>query len=806
MEIIEDFKNYTNNSFELSEFQEKACLSIIQNKHVLVTAHTGSGKTLPAEFAIYYFVHVMKKRVIYTSPIKALSNQKYKEFKEKFKSMEIGILTGDIKHNPEANVLIMTTEILQNNCYKQQNRGLFLDFEINMENDLGCVIFDEVHYIDDIDRGTIWEQTMIMLPDHIPFVMLSATIGQKEIFGKWIEKMTNKDVVICHHDKRVVPLCFYEYYNIPDKYVTNIKDKTKKKIFQQKLDSNLKIIKKNNFYDYNILKNTKKCNNELNKDRYRVAQKFVINECLKELRDKDMFPCLLFVFSRKQVEHYSQQITTPLYLEGEKDSYIEPYFRQKIINQFTNWREYISLPEYKFYVNLLEKGIGIHHAGMLPVFREIMEIMYEQKYIKCLIATETFAIGLNMPTRTVIFSSLYKHDGNKLRILQNHEFTQMAGRAGRRNLDKIGHVILMTNLYDDLNESEYNRLFQTTPKILKSKFRISYHLLLNYLHVYSENDFINMVKKSLMNLDIDNQIKKNEININTLKNEINEYENIIKSYDFNMKEFFTHYNELKEKIKISKNKERKLLNREIKNIEETYEKRIKQKHIYEKYCDVIDSIKREENEKQFAENYIKEQIKGLYILLEKNNFIDNEKNPTQKGLNACYLHEIPCLVFCDFYEKYNKLKDFNETEIVCLLSCFYDLKINNDYKEHNTPLLKEEMNYIQEKINYYTDNELNYNLYITCKYNIQYDLMLYIKTWFENIENENQCIDFFNTIKLEKDIFIGDFMKCCMKIVNICNELIIFSENDSNFELLEKIKNIQTKIQKHIVTNNSFYL
>ena len=321
MQIIQDFKDYTNNTFELSPFQEKACQSIIQNKHVLVTAHTGSGKTLPAELAIYYFVHVLKKKVIYTSPIKALSNQKYKEFKDKYKSMEVGILTGDIKHNPEADILIMTTEILQNNCFKQQNRGLFLDFEINMEEELGCVIFDEVHYIDDEDRGTIWEQTMIMLPDHIPFVMLSATIGQKEIFAKWIEKITNKEVVICHYDKRVVPLCFYEYYNIPDKYVSNIKDKSKKDLFHSKLKSNLKKIKMNDFYDYNILKNTKKCNFELSKDKYHVAQKFVVNECLKELRDNDMFPCLMFVFSRKQVEHYAQQITTPLYLEGEKFIY-----------------------------------------------------------------------------------------------------------------------------------------------------------------------------------------------------------------------------------------------------------------------------------------------------------------------------------------------------------------------------------------------------------------------------------------------------------------------------------------------------
>ena len=306
--------------------------------------------------------------MIYTSPIKALSNQKYKEFNEKFPNMDIGILTGDIKHNPEANVLIMTTEILQNHCFKQKNRGLYLDFQMDMENELGCVVFDEVHYIDDQDRGTIWEQTMMMLPNHIPYVMLSATIGEKEIFAKWIQNMTKKEVIICHHHERVVPLQFYEYFNVPNKYIENIKDKTKKKLFLDKSSHCLRVIKTPTKYHYNILQHTKKCIGEFHKDRYQVPQKFILNECLKELRDKDMFPCLLFVFSRKQVEHLANQINTPLYLEGEKDSYIEPFVRQKIVHSFSNWREYVSLPEYTMYIDLLEKGIGVHHAGMLPVF------------------------------------------------------------------------------------------------------------------------------------------------------------------------------------------------------------------------------------------------------------------------------------------------------------------------------------------------------------------------------------------------------------------------------------------------------
>ncbi len=258
MDIIEQFKNYTNNNFNFSQFQIEACLSIIDNKHVLITAHTGSGKTLPGEFSIYYQIKHLNKKVIYTSPIKALSNQKFKEFSTKFSDISVGILTGDIKHNPDADLLIMTTEILQNHCFKINHKHEFLDFNIDLQNDLGSVVFDEVHYIDDADRGTVWEQTMIMLPNHIPFVMLSATIGEKETFANWIQNMKNKEVVICSTDERVVPLEFYEYFKVHDKYVDAIKDKNKKKLFQDKMQSNFNLIKNNKVFNKSVLNTTKK--------------------------------------------------------------------------------------------------------------------------------------------------------------------------------------------------------------------------------------------------------------------------------------------------------------------------------------------------------------------------------------------------------------------------------------------------------------------------------------------------------------------------------------------------------------------
>lgn len=801
MDEIKKFKHYTNNNFEFSDFQTEACLSIVEDKHVLVTAHTGSGKTLPAEFSIYYNIKVKGKKVIYTSPIKALSNQKYKEFSSKFSDIEVGILTGDIKHNPTADLLIVTTEILQNHCFKTKNKGLYLDFNIDLQNDLGSVIFDEVHYIDDVDRGTVWEQTIILLPDHIPFVMLSATIGKKEYFADWISSITNKEVTICSSDKRVVPLVFYEFFALPDKYIKNIKDKTKKELFLKKTNSKLNILKKDSIYHYNHLSLTNKCTTELIKDKFRMHDKFVINDCLETLKQKDMFPCLLFVFSRKQVENISKQIFVDLFLPDEKDYMIRPIFIKMMVNKLENWKEYVNLPECNFYIDLLEKGIGIHHAGMLPVFREIIEMMYEEKYIKVLIATETFAIGLNMPTRTVIFNSLFKHDGNQMRLLQSHEFIQMAGRAGRRNIDKIGHVILLTNNYKPPSESEYNILFLNNPKVLSSKFRITYNLILNYLENLSKNDFVEMIQKSLMNTDIVKQI-------NISNNEITDLEtNIIKIYsllDDNIIKKFDNYDYLKNKYTLSSNKDKKKIKKEISFIEG--ESNFCNYRTYQNYVDLKHKLTHEKKILNYASTYVESQINVLFDILKINGYVDENMNATHKGLNSSYIHELPCLVFCDLYCYCNKFETYSETQILCLLSSFYELKVKDDYKTNYPSIMKKEFDYIEERLNYYKDTELPSELYITCKFSIQYDLIKYIENWFNNIETIDDTRFFFHQLTNELDIFTGDFIKCCMKLVNMCNELIVFGENDNNYSFLEKINNIQRKLQKSIVSNKSMYV
>ena len=442
---------------------------------------------------------------------------------------------------------------------------------------------------------------------------------------------------------------------------------------------------------------------------------------------------------------------------------------------------------------------------MLPIFREIMEFLYEEKYIKILIATETFAIGLNMPTRTVLFNSLYKHDGKQLRLLKSHEFIQMAGRAGRRNIDKIGHVILLSNNYDPLMENEYNQLLHSSPKILKSKFRITYNLLLNFLNDYSEEDFIKMIECSLMNLDIQKQISLSNKVIKELGDEIENYNKSITHYNFNIEEFFNEYELLKDKVITLKNKQKKNMLRQIKEKEENKHNMIYYK-VYKNNKENIQNLIKEKETKDFAENYIRNQIKTIYSILKSNNYINEKNKPLIDGLNASYIHELPCLVFYDLYRKYNKFINHSDLDILCLLSCFYELKVKDEDKVINPEFLKDELKYVEERINYYQDIELPNNLYITNSYKLQYDLMSYIKIWFNEINNIDECKIFFHKIKSETNIFIGDFIKCCLKIVNMCNELLILCENDENYDFKEKIISIKNKIQKNIVTNKSLYV
>ncbi len=771
----------------LSEFQKKAIQAIEDGHHVLITAHTGSGKTLPAEHAIKYFTS-QGKTVIYTSPIKALSNQKFNEFTKKYQDLSVGILTGDNKHNPFGNVLVMTTEILQNKLFNPESKL----FEFDISN-LGCVIFDEVHYIDDEDRGTVWEQSIIMLPDNVQMVMLSATIGEKEQFASWIERIKNKKVVICGTNKRVVPLVFYNFFTCTKKNIETTKDKSMKKLIESHQGTLEPFCKDGDFSELTIEQN-KKCVRHLSFDKYsNVSRKHVLNDLCNVLREKEMFPALCFIFSRKQVEEMAKEISVSLFMENEKDYEVEPVCRQLLVSRVKNWKEYMMLPEYQIYVNLLNKGIAIHHAGMLPIFREMIEILYEQKYIKMLFATETFAIGLNMPTKTVCFSSLYKHDGSRKRSLYFHEFTQMAGRAGRRNIDNIGHVILLSNLYEPLETSYYFKLTHSEPKVLKSKFKIGYNLILHHSDTFNQKQMIDFVNKSLMTNDIHKQIHYANQEIDRLSLELENKNKLL-----TLKNECELYSTLNEKMHYSKNKQRQAFIKELNEMKIKYPQLENQLKLYSDFNEIRTQIGEFKNDRKYAEDYITNQVLAIYQILESNHFEGIKKKIAQS------IHEIHPLVTTDLLYYTNFFNGYSSSSVFSILSCFYDLKVTEETKIHNPTHFKDLFEYVNTRINYYTSKEVEYQLSSSGQDTIQYDLMDYIYEWMESCNDTMSSALLLEKLKNEKGVFTGDFIKCCLKLVNIAREIDSVCEDYPRLQ--ELVREGTSKLLKFICTSESLYL
>ena len=442
----EHFEKYP---YELSIFQKHAIEGIIEGNHVLITAHTGSGKTLAGEFAIEHFV-AKGKKVIYTGPTKSLINQKFYDFTKKYQHISFGILTGDVKSNPEADVLLVTAEILLNKLYQNKNVST-TSFDMDIDNELACVIMDEVHFINDSGRGLVWETTIMRLPQHVQMVMLSATIDKPECFAQWCENIhpIPRQVYLTNTTHRVVPLTHYSFITATQGIFKSIKDKVVHEEIRKIIDKPLVIQDSiGGFNDINY-RNVTKILKLFEDNDVRIKRQHVLNKITEHLVENELLPALCFVLSRKQLEICAHEVTTNLLEFDSKVPHIIDRECDQIIRKLPNYKEYLHLPEYLDMVSLLRKGIAIHHSGVTPILKEMVELLYSKGYIKLLFATETFSVGVNMPTKSVIFTDVNKFDGRVARTLYAHEYVQMSGRAGRRGLDKIGYCFHLNNLFRD---------------------------------------------------------------------------------------------------------------------------------------------------------------------------------------------------------------------------------------------------------------------------------------------------------------------------------------------------------------------
>ena len=446
--------------FELDTFQKRAVLLLEQHQSLFVAAHTSAGKTVVAEYAIALALKHHKK-AIYTSPIKALSNQKFRDFKDIFS--DVGIITGDVQLEKTAQCLIMTTEILRSYLYRNDS----------IMSDVEWVIFDEVHYINDEERGVVWEEVLIMLPPDVRIVMLSATVPNAGDFAEWVGQTKRSNIHVIKTLKRPVPLrhCIY----------TGNSSKTSNQLFaiayNQGLDTieNVEGYKEANLVIKERLRNYVK---QADSHTQLKQDKNIWKSLIENLNKEEKLPLIGFVFSRRKCDELSEMMANIVCLTTSSErGYIHNFFTKSIARLNTCDR---VLPQIQRMLFLLKKGVGVHHSGILPILKEIVELLFQKGTVKVLFATETFAIGVNMPARTVVFDSVVKFDGQNRRNLQPGEYIQMAGRAGRRGKDEQGLVIIIAkNELPDF--SVFHEMMFGKPLVLSSKFRLRYSMILNSL-------------------------------------------------------------------------------------------------------------------------------------------------------------------------------------------------------------------------------------------------------------------------------------------------------------------------------------
>jgi superfamily II RNA helicase len=755
--------------YECDDFQKHSFECINRNENVLVTAHTGCGKTNVAKYAIAHFIKLGKK-IIYTSPIKALSNQKYKEFREDFPDISVGIMTGDNKINPDADCVIMTTEILRNALYDKDS-VLKDEFISN----IGCVIFDEVHYINDRDRGKVWEETIIMLDPMITLVMLSATIDKAGDFANWIGTNKKKIVNLISTDKRVIPLEHFIYSD----------------------DKLYKILDKNNkFYDetFDIAKDVQ---SRVDKERKKPGKLYLINELVKFMKEQDLLQAIFFSFSRKNCEKYARMISVPL-LTPEESIEVEHIF-MKYMHEYDT--EYRQIPQYQSIKDLMAKGIGFHHSGLLPILKEIVEILFQKGFIKVLFATETFAVGVNMPARSIIFSEIEKYTNGGRRLLESFEYKQMAGRAGRRGLDTYGTVILLPLFDFPFKEELKNVMLGKVPHI-SSKFYIDYSFILKIMQ--SSMDINGFIDKSLFNKDNLSTIIDDEEILLKLVNELSDMNYI---EDNSLTDFITEYSKFDKmegiigiKLNQKQNKQKKKLISKLNNNPELQDKY----NNYKKYTDLQYKI----NDTQYYidqnKNYVNIECQKLQNVLIKHQYInDQDNNATMKGLISAKINECNPLILCEMVTG-GIFDDLDAKEICAILAIFIDDGKSDDQKIIKNIYCSKT---IQNKL--YKLNDILADIILTEKENdvscseygfwdIRYEYVDSIYRWASGIS--------IRIIIEELNTYEGNFIRNVLKINNLVKEIINLTKLYGNLKIIPELEKIEDLIVRDIVTISSLYL
>lgn len=482
----------TSFPFELDEFQLQACYAVEEGKGVLVAAPTGAGKTIVGEFAVNLVINFGGK-CFYTTPIKALSNQKYSELCEKYGESKIGLLTGDTSLNSEAQVVVMTTEVLRNMIYSNSTTI----------KDLKYVVMDEVHYLADKFRGAVWEEILIHLSDSVQVISLSATVSNAEEFGEWLQTVRGRTEIVVS-EIRPVPL--YQHVLFGNRLVD---------LFDDNLKLNPELMK--------LERETYRKSHGSWKDRPRGPKPLNRSEVIEKLDRELLLPAITFIFSRNACDAAVRQcLASGIRLTNSQE---RASIREIIAKNIKSLAEEdLVVLGYYEWADALERGIAAHHAGLLPAFKVTVEELFQKGLVKAVFATETLALGINMPARTVVLEKLSKWNGEAHVAISPGEYTQLTGRAGRRGIDIEGNAVILWS--NDLDSTSVGGLASTRTYPLRSSFKPTYNMSINLISQFGADRARTSLESSLAQFQADKavvglarQIRKSENARDLLLNE-----------------------------------------------------------------------------------------------------------------------------------------------------------------------------------------------------------------------------------------------------------------------------------------------
>ena len=760
--------------FELDSFQKHAIMAIKRGENVLVTAHTGSGKTVPAIYGIADSLQKNRK-IIYTSPIKSLSNQKLFELKKKFP--DVGILTGDIKYNPDAQCVIMTTEILRNILYQCDGGGQHVDI-----NEVDKVIFDEVHYINDPDRGRVWEECMILMPRDITLIMLSATIDRADEFASWIGTIKQKTTNLIPTTKRVVPL--EHYYFLP-----------KLNEYTEPQGPLIKIASSGGaFQNYNSLA-----------QNYEVVRMSVIlNKLVDFLQLRVMTPALFFVFSRKECERMAKGVHKTM-VSSEEAGEINKIFNYELRHYK---HTYEKSEQYQELHRLMLKGIAYHHSGLIPILKEVIEILFEKGLIKLLFATETFAVGVNAPTKTVVFPRLTKYSNNGFRYLRTDEYLQMAGRAGRRGLDKFGTVILLP--LDELMEyATLKKMITGKSPSINSKFRLNYQFLLKII-TKNEHNLDTFLRNSLFSKDNSQEISCRKAELAGIQSQYNEGVHLSTDELKLIKDYFTKKTRVDNLRGNNKKKELMKLNqikRDIRNFEQVESK-------YATYLELEDQIVKLTRTIEYLDAFIYEDISKMVQYLLDNNYVtlDGTEDATDtpkyeniklllKGVIASGISECNEIILTEIVTN-NFFLDLKPPEIIAILAAFIEEK-SNDVTMISNLCVSDEVKEALNAINYISQDFGDYEY--SKRIDIGTDWNLYL-SFIGPAYDWSQGKSIYELKAKYSDIYEGTFIRNILRIHNMIENLKNIASIINNSELLKLLENLEPLLIRDQVITDSLYI